>query len=107
MIDTIYYIVIYIIAGMGLLSLIWIYQGIKNLTEGLIRTLFMHVFAIAGYAFSYAVWTFCVSVGIIELDVELYRILNGVFIAIFFMIITRTAVYAKRIGIAYGFKKDD
>ena len=107
MTETIFYITIYLIASMGFLSLIWIHQGIKNLSEGLVRDLFMYIFAIAGYAFAYAVWAFCVSVGIIKIDIYLYRVLDGAFIGVFFVIITRMAMYAKRIGIAYGFKKEN
>jgi hypothetical protein len=105
--EQVFYVIIYLIASMGFLSLIWIRQGMKNLTDGLIRTFFIHIFTIAGYAFAYALWAFCVNVGIIKMDIYLYRILDSVFIAILFVIITRMAVYAKKIGIAYGFKEEE
>ncbi len=107
MIEEITHFTIYLIAGMGFLSLIWIYQGLKNLTEGLLKSLFLNVFAIAGYAFAYTVWTFCAATGIIKIDIQMYWVLDSVFIVIFFILITRMAVYARKIGVMYGFKKDD
>ena len=97
--------VAYLVLGMGLISIIWIFKGMKKLTTGLIKGLFKYLLAIASLCLIYAAFNFCLVVGVIEINDPLSGLIHDVFIVVLFIIITRMALHAKFMGETYGFKE--
>lgn len=100
-----FYVVLYLITGMSFISSVWVYQGMKKLTEGSVKKLFKHLFMISLWGFLYVSWNFSLITGILRFPGFLSpEIPIALFIVQLFMIICSAAMCAKDIGERYGFK---
>ncbi len=101
------YLTLFLVAGMCFISYIWIREGIKRLSVGLIEDLFKTFLWIIRWSFLYAVWLFLLEVESVNipLDDSVKPLINTIFLAILLMIVSYTAVKARHIGRIYGFKK--
>ncbi len=103
--SSVFYIILYLIAGMSFISSVWIYQGMKRLTSGDLKNLFKHLFMISLWGFLYVSWNFSLLTGILRFPGFLSpEIPIALFIVQLFMIICSAAMCAKDIGGRYGFK---
>ena len=104
-VTAVFYVILYLIAGMSFISSLWIYQGMKKLTEGSVKKLFKHLFMISLWGFLYVFWNFSLMTGILKFPEFLSpEIPTALFITQLFIIICSAAMCAKDIGERYGFK---
>lgn len=102
---VVFYVILYLIAGMSFISSVWVYQGMRRLTEGSVKNLFKHLFMISVWGFLYVSWNFSVLTGIITVSKFFsLELPTAIFITQLFIIISSTAMCAKDIGERYGFK---
>lgn len=91
---------------MCFISAVWIYQSMKKLTKGMLWNLLKYLLAITLWGLIFSMWVFCVGVGwITPPNNSTTMMVVGSFIAVLFMIISRTAMYAKKMGEIYGFRE--
>ncbi|GEM_PF-3197669 len=97
---------LFLIASLCFVSYIWIREGIKRLSVGLLEDLFKTFLWIIRWGFLYAVWLFVVGVEYFGISIEpsLKSLLDSIFLAILFMIISYTATKLQLLGKIYGFK---
>lgn len=105
--DVIFSIIGYIVVVLGIISIFWIYQGSKKLTEGGIKTLFRYLFVLSTVCFVYVLWII-ILVLFPGLLMEFSSTLISVqlfFSVILFTVITRIALHIKKLGELYGFRE--
>ncbi len=100
------YVMLFLIASLCFVSYIWIRESIKGLSVGLLEDLFKTFLWIIRWGFLYAVWLFVVGVKYFGISIEpsLKSLIDSIFLAILFMIISYTATKLKMLGKIYGFK---
>jgi len=102
----IFHILLYITIGMCFLSTIWIYQSMKKMSKSMLRNLFRYLLIITLWGFLFSVWVFSIGTGWISLPNESFTMMTiGSFIAGLFLIISRIAMYTKKLGEIYGFNE--
>ena len=76
------------------------------MSVGLLEDLFKTFLWIIRWGFLYAVWLFVVGVEYFEISIDpsLKSLLDSIFLAILFMIISYTATKMQSLGKIYGFK---
>lgn len=104
--EILFNIVAYVIIGMGLLAIVWIWQGARKLNKGEIKKLFDYIMLFAVVCFGLAIWNFVYVTT--RMDPGLYFIndaIRAIFAIMLFMVISRAALHIKKIGELYGFKE--
>lgn len=102
----IFYLLLYLTVGMCFLSSVWVYQSIKKLTKGLLRNFLRYILLITIWGLIFSTWIFCLSVDLITVPDESFILLSvGVYVAILFLIVSRMAICAKKLGETYGFRE--
>jgi hypothetical protein len=96
----------FIVAFMGITTVVVLYVAKGKLTKGLLYSLMNWMFyAVIFFAMPYALLTFLLSAGLITIaDNRLLSLSSRVFITLFFLAMLRSAFYARALAEMFGFK---
>ncbi|OYT27388.1 MAG: hypothetical protein B6U97_01660 [Candidatus Altiarchaeales archaeon ex4484_96] len=100
------YLMLFIIAAFCFISYVWIREGIKRVSLGILEDLLKTFLWIIKWGFLFAVWLFIVEVDYFKISIEPAQktLIDSFFLAILFMIVTYTASKLKMLSEIYGFK---
>ena len=95
--------VIYIIAALGFISLIWVRKGMRGISDPLINGLFQRVVLLIIVGIAFAAWNFTVVTKLVSVGNEVYMSFGSLFLVLLFMAISNIAMSIKKIGDTFGF----
>jgi hypothetical protein len=95
--------VVYLIASLGFISLIWVKKGMRGISDPLIEGLFQRVVLLIIVGIAFAAWNFLVVTKLISVSNYVYMSLESLFLVLLFMAISNIAMSIKKIGDTYGF----